>query len=682
MRLRSLLACTCSTALLGLGACYARPTTTADVGIWAVPEGYKIAKSGRRIFVQDQNQDLSAIKRANTIWDSVTNRVALRGARGETVAFQLGIEGGGSGRNGVDVQASALTSRTGLVLPATQLELFKIYYTEVDDRGSGPTNGPTMGRGSYPDALVPWSVGDTGTYGGYDGPPFAIKPGEIQGVWVDLTVPYVTPAGHYTGTLTVTSDGAQSTLNVSLKVLDFDIPRKIHNTFFMNFGIDDLNQAGGRWLEGQRLTAYEDEVYRLARRHRFTAGNMYDSDLPRIEETPDGQLSKVDWTSYDAAHDKVLSPTHNIFGPGEDAIEIWKAPLFTGINTGIDKTPTDDRAWDQMVTEITKHWRERGWDLRRAYVYLADEPPISEAGRLNDFARRVKAASGGALRRQIAVYTILGDRWDTQQPVFDLWKDNLDMWLVAGDYYNVSHMNALPPGALKGMYQGAEPYQGNETLDADGVAMRTWSWIAWQYRIDYLCYYSMAEAWRKAIPSPQNPNKFIIPRGPAGENNDNEIWDHPRNRTWAVSQGVFIYPGKRVNYDLPIVNIRMKQIRRGQTDYEYFWLLKQAGEGAMADSLVKSVIGVALSEAATGPEQYGYGKWSHNPADWDAAVARAAARLEQLKDKLPRENATLAAASPLPIAVAGGVPRTVGVPVFAQPEAPGLGAGTGGRPKR
>ena len=638
------MACALSTAVMCVLACGAPSGPLVEVGIWVAPEGYKIAKSGRRIFVQDPSQDISAIKRANSLWDSTTSRISLRGARGETIAFQLNIEGGGAGRNGVNVRASALTSRSGTVLPASVLDLFKIYYTEVDDRGSSGTNIPTMGRGWYPDALVPWSVGDSSTYGGYDGPPFAIRAGEIQGVWIDLAIPYATPAGDYTGTLTITSDSASSALNVTLRVLDFDIPRKIHNTFFMNFGIDDLNQAGGWWLKGEKLTAYEDEVYRVARRHRFTAGNMYTTDLPKIEETPDGQLRSVDWTSYDAAHDKVLNPKRNVFGPGEDPIEIWKVPLSTGIRTGIDKTPKGDRAWDRMVAEITKHWRERGWDLGRAYVYLADEPPTTDAGTLNDFARRVKAASGGTLRRQIAVYSILGDQWDKQQAVFDLWKDNLDMWMVAGDFYSVRHMNALPPGALKGMYQGSEPYQGNEALDADGVAMRTWSWIAWQYRIDYLCYYSMSEAWRKAIASAQESDKFIVPPGRAGENNDNEIWDHPRNRTWAVSQGVFIYPGKKVNYDLPIVNIRMKQIRRGQTDFEYFWLLKQAGEGALADSLVKSVINVALSEAARRPEQYSYGKWSHNPDDWDGALAKAAARLEQLKDKLPKEPATPVAA--------------------------------------
>jgi hypothetical protein len=373
----------------------------------------------------------------------------------------------------------------------------------------------------------------------------------------------------------------------------------------------------------------------MARRHRITAGNMYDTDGPVIEEGADGALTRVDWTAYDAAHDKVLNLRDNIFGPGAAPIEAWRVPLSTGVDG--KPRPSGRAAWDAMVAEIVHHWRERGWNLAQAYAYLADEPGRESLNAVSDFARRVKVASGGALQRQVAVYTVLGERWELQPPLIARWADLIDRWLVAGDYYDPRQLSALPPGTQKGMYQGGEPYQGNETLDADGVALRTWSWIAWQYRMDFVCYYSMAEAWRKAVPDPSRPGRFIVPLGRAGENNDNEIWDHPRNRPWALSQGVFIYPGRRVRYDRPIVNIRLKQIRRGQTDFEYFWLLRLAGEGALADRLVKRVLNVAVAEAAPRPASYRTGQWSHDPDDWDAAIDEAGRRLEALAARLPSE---------------------------------------------
>ena len=594
-----------------------------EVNVWAAPEGYKIDKFGKKIFVQDPAQNLEAIKKRNSLWDAATKTIAIAGARGETVALQLGIEGGSGGLASVNVAAGALIGPGGKALPADAVALYKIYYTPCTDKGSGPTNWPSMGQGWYPDALAPWSIGDVGDY---DGPPFAVKANEIQGVWIDVAIPYGVEAGVYTGALTVTAGGgAETVLKLTLRVRDFDIPRQIHKTFFMNFGMDDLNQAGGYWLTGAKVDEYENEVYRIARRHRFTAGNMYDSTRPKIEEA-NGELKSVDWSAYDAHADKVLNPKKNVFGPGEPPLEIWKTPLNCGISFG-PQWPAGEKAWDQMLVEIKKHWREKGWDLNSAYVYLADEPGKESAEKLNAYARRVKASPGGNLRRQIAVYTILGNAWDKQQWVFDLWKDNLDMWMVAGDYYHAPSMNALPAGTLKGMYQGSEPYQGNESLDSDGVAMRTWSWVAWCYNVDYLCYYSMAEAWRGF---------------PSGTYGNCEIWDKPRNRGWALSQGVFIYPGKKLNYDLPIVNIRMKQIRRGQTDYEYFWLLKQGGEGALADTLCKNVLKRALSDAGAGPEQYTHegGLWSHNPAEWDDAINKAGDTLESIKAKLPKEPAS------------------------------------------
>lgn len=132
----------------------------AELNVWAAPEGHKIDKFGKKVFVQDPKVNLTEIKKKNGIWDDETKSISLAGARGEVLAFQLGIEGGAQGLKDVDVKKGALNGKT---IPSTQIEVYKIYYTQVTDRGSGPTNAPSMGQGWYPDALVPWSVGDTTT---------------------------------------------------------------------------------------------------------------------------------------------------------------------------------------------------------------------------------------------------------------------------------------------------------------------------------------------------------------------------------------------------------------------------------------------------------------------------------------------------------------------------------------
>lgn len=595
--------------------------------VYVVSDGYKIDERNDRVFTQDPNISLDKLKTENHIWSARSATVSIAGARGEVVAFQLMIEGGAKGLKEVDVEVEEFHGPGRIDKEAIQL--FKEFYHYLGDAGSGSTpdgritadgtDRPSMGKGWYPDALVPWAVDDCADYTGYDGPPFDIAPNEVQGVWVDLYIPRSARAGKYTCDITVKSSAGTKRVNLDLQVRDFTIPRTVHSLWYINMweGTWLNNGAQDRWLKGKDLVRHREEVHRVFRRHRIIPGNMYYSaDSPEFRFSADGKLKKVDWSNYDAHYEKVLNREKNILGRGEPPVELWRVPLPPSTIGCFS-----DEDWGQMVEEVVRHWDEKGWDISRAYVYLADEPSWTLADLLRRRAKIVKERSGGRLHRQIAVYRILGrGSWDQQQRVFDKWKDVLDWWLIAGDFYHPPATAQLPQDAWRGIYQGGEPYQGNEALDADGIALRTWPWIAWRYKLDYMCYYSSEEGGRAA---------------------DCGVWQEvlriPR-RSWAISQGVFMYPGKRVNCKQPIVNIRFKQCRRGQMDFEYFWLLRKAGKEELADRLVKKVINVALSEAAPRPELYGAGKWSHDPAVWDSAIAEAAGELARLKDILPREK--------------------------------------------
>ena len=45
-----------------------------------------------------------------------------------------------------------------------------------------------------------------------------------------------------------------------------------------------------------------------------------------------------------------------------------------------------------------------------------------------------------------------------------------------------------------------------------------------------------------------------------------------------------------MGYDAPVPSIRLKAQRRGLQDYEYFWLLANAGDHAAADRTVNSIV--------------------------------------------------------------------------------------------
>ena len=68
--------------------------------------------------------------------------------------------------------------------------------------------------------------------------------------------------------------------------------------------------------------------------------------------------------------------------------------------------------------------------------------------------------------------------------------------------------------------------------------------------------------------------------------------------------------------------IRLKEMRMGMQDYEYMWLLKEAGKADVADTVTRHVIHCALQESGAGgfgDKFFGPGKWERDPAKWSAA---------------------------------------------------------------
>ncbi len=84
-----------------------------------------------------------------------------------------------------------------------------------------------------------------------------------------------------------------------------------------------------------------------------------------------------------------------------------------------------------------------------------------------------------------------------------------------------------------------------------------------------------------------------------------------------------MYPGSRVGIEGVVPSIRLKMVRRGMQDYEYFWLAKQRGKDP--DPVVDRIIRRALDET-TRPE-YTAGEWSKDPKDWARARAELAAMI-------------------------------------------------------
>jgi hypothetical protein len=599
--------------------------------VYALSDSYKLSRDGAKIF-SVESIDLATLRKKSLLWNAEAKTVSLVGARGETLAFQIVLEPDAQGAGPIDVTVSDLTGAD--TIKSGSVELFKEWYVEAKNI-SNENNQPSTGLGWYPDALVPWSVKD---HGKYKGVPFSIETGQVQAVWIDLHIPAEVKGGGYKGTIDVLVDGKSARkLSIDLRVHHFALPKEPHNLFFMNGDISDILEAGGEWLtNGKRekkmegaLLKYENECYRVARAHRFVFGNMYysgyrdqSSVLPKIETGAGGEITNVDWSAYDARFGRLLDPKNNIFGPGEAPIELWRLPMSTQMTAGNEwekkkaqKFPRDDRAWEQFPQWIKKHWDEKGWDLNRAYVYLADEPLQKDLPALEEFTKKINAATTPPLHTQIAILSN-AKNFQTFIPEFQKrFVGQLDRWLWSA--------NSINPGPLQeklresdwlGFYQGNEPYVSPDVLDKDGLAMRTWSWIAWLYKMKYMCNYSCTE---------------FASIGDSAKNSS--VWEKSKTReTGNLLKAMYIYPGDYVGCDFPIVSLRMKQVRRGQQDYEYMWLLSQQGKRGEVDAGVRKIVVKALGEASEKPNQNGHkAAWDRNPENWDGLIREFGDRLDK-----------------------------------------------------
>jgi hypothetical protein len=99
-------------------------------------------------------------------------------------------------------------------------------------------------------------------------------------------------------------------------------------------------------------------------------------------------------------------------------------------------------------------------------------------------------------------------------------------------------------------------------------------------------------------------------------------------------EGFLIYRGETMGLEEPVASIRLKLLRRGSQDYEYFWLLAhKKGGRAVADEVANSVIHEPLgTNGAWGSPAM----WSHNAEEWERARFKMGDLIQKLPDDLPK----------------------------------------------
>ncbi|MEY2833473.1 MAG: hypothetical protein RLZZ574_2732, partial [Cyanobacteriota bacterium] len=200
-----------TTLLVSLKTEYSSSSSTSPQ-IW-------VKNSMERVMLQDSAEDVRDIH--------------LYAARGEYESFQIAIKANQYDAVVTDVQVSDLKAKgfSDRVLSKSDITLYREHYVEVTK--PSPTWGGTkvkpLGKGWYPDGLIPFVNPQTGVDlvdAELDAVPFKLKKGFNQPIWVDIFVSRDTPSGDYQGIYTVNSNRGKVSGKILLTVWNFELPEK------------------------------------------------------------------------------------------------------------------------------------------------------------------------------------------------------------------------------------------------------------------------------------------------------------------------------------------------------------------------------------------------------------------------------------------------------------------------
>jgi hypothetical protein len=527
------------------------------------------------------------------------------------VAFQL-VLAARDGRRAVDIEVSDLAGRRGRI-PRERIAVFletHLYCPAVDRKLVG------LPAGEYPDPLVPlWE----------DGPgtrpvaaPFSIPPRRNQVLWIDLEIPREAAPDRYEGTLTLTVAGRpEASLPLELEVYPFDIPVRPSLAAWVPVYATRLwEREALDALDGptrlRALWAYP----RMAHRHRFVTQVMEQQPALGWNERT-GALIAVDWTEYDAVNGPVLDGS--LFADGEPP-RLWKVggfiwwgarpgdpPNFGGdYRRDSALTPAHRRALTEYSRACDRHFREKAWTRPELFMYMIDEPKFGDypgTPRLVKDYGDALHASGSGIRHLVTIAP-----HESAVPA-----GAVDIWATWGAGYRPREMRDRQAlGEAAWFYQQHEPFVGGHCLNSDGLGLRSWAWIAWRYRVDGI-YLWVGNFWD------HDPYHSVY------------NWDDG-----LLGNGVLFYPGAMLPslgfspVRGPVPSFRMKALRRGLLDYEYFARLRALGGDP--DPVVGRVVRSALNDKEydpywTDPRWAEPGDWSHDPAEWDAAREEVARQI-------------------------------------------------------
>jgi len=620
--------------------------------VWANEGGNKVTREELRA-TNDPNAVL------NSVWDGIG--ISLFGARNEVVAFNLVLEAPTMDVANVDVSLTELTGSDGASITTKtasgdsvfnyvgrNIELFYVRYLEIrgistdlfyagydyderhipercrrpydtDGEGNGTWENRPCHNKFYPEIAVPLEFNS----------PFTISAGTNQSVWGDIYIPKDTPAGDYTGTISITEDGVLTRqIPISLCVRDFALPdlpnartmlylcRESINDRYL--GKDNAYPEPGTPVYAQSLEL-ADRHFQLAHRHKIS---LID-DYTEIERMDDAWTSRLNGTLFNPAR-------------GYEGVGVGVGNNVYSIGT-YSSWPWQDGSQEDMEanTDVWVNWfNTQAFTTPTDYfLYLIDE--TDDYAQIEQWSQWMDNNSGPG-QYLMSMATIDLPTATTNTPSLDIptswysigltnvWQNAVDSYLANSDkrFY---------------IYNSNRPGSGSFAIEDEGVALRELAWGQYKMGVDRWFYW--------------DSTYYDNYQGNTGQSNvfqkaqtfgELEGFDDVLGETgwnYLNGDGVLFYPGTDTRYPEdnygvqgPFASLRLKHWRRGIQDVDYL-TLAVAIDPARTAQIINSVIPRVLWEVGvTEPEDPTWVltdiSWSTDPDVWEKARVELADIIE------------------------------------------------------
>lgn len=561
-----------------------------------------------------------ALLKKNWVYDG--KKASVKGARGEYVSFQLVLTNETEKPlKGIDVSMRPFkNSKTEFGI---EPELFLEWAVEVKSMSTGYPNA-SLGRGWYPDALIPFKYIQQGTQSlkvnawvyPLQLPDFNNRIDHQKSliIWVDQYIPFDRAAaqgGLYSSSISVTIDGVTKSIPVELKVWDFAVPNE-------NLLKASLQHEGfvSRMDEKQEL-----EVYQLMKRNRVCIMDpTYEPEL-----TTSGKQVSINWSNFDKRFKKYLTGEAftkaygYAYGPGYGTpVETFLLPFdvygkhetrgWPDIGKpDVERKEENKAIYVSVIRNVRDHLKTmvdaKKTDLT-VYLNGLDESYFPEA-----WDRM--AYYGELFRKEYpeAQFRVDGSYNDSAMRVIE---NAISSWAVHTIEFSENRFDKYAKMGIRQWLYGPMIYEskinswvGSSTFtDLPLVNDRAISWSTWKYNAHSWISWGMGAGWRAGWYDTETW-KSVNDGGHADGYDEKKL----------NGNGMLLYsPGIIPNVRGACPSIRLKAMRNGVQEYEYLRLLSTVDSNdQQARRIVNSLVNKPFGDQAIGKLDV----WSYDPKKWD-----------------------------------------------------------------